>query len=51
MATLPALLVEMKTDGNSRKIPQLFSTSTIKYKNKSKSGKARYENEYELTEY
>ena len=38
-----------KTVGNGRKTSQPFSTSTFEYENE--SGKARHENEHELTEY
>ena len=38
----------MKTGG---KTPKLFSTFTFEYENESENGKARHENERELTEY
>jgi hypothetical protein len=40
----------MKTVGNDRKTPQLFSTSIFEYENESENGKVGHENECELTE-
>ena len=43
-------LVEPR-DENGQKTSQSFSTFTFEYKNENESGKARHENEHELTEY
>ena len=43
--------VGMKTVENDWKTSQPFSTSTFEYENENKSGKARHENEHELTKY
>ena len=45
------LQLRMKTVGNGRKTPKLFSTFTFEYENKSENGKARHKNEHKLTEY
>ena len=47
----PHIYLRMKTDGIERRTPQPFSTFTFEYENENESGKARYENEHELTEY
>ena len=45
------LRVRMKTVGNGRKTPKLFSTFTFEIENESKNGKTGHENERELTNY
>ena len=48
---MDGLHIRMKTDGIERRTPQPFSTFTFEYENESESGKARHENQCELTEY
>jgi hypothetical protein len=44
-------IIVLIKDENGRKTPQLFSTFIFEYENESENGKARHENERELTEY